>query len=174
MKLRLLTLSAFFTLISTGAFAQIDTAAVIAKYYKDHGWGLVYQAAMAAERSPMMNPDMQQKTEAEPAVTLPITQVSWSEVMYDFGDIGDQDSVKHIYTVTNVGKNPLYIREVKPSCGCTGGNFTHEAIPPGGKGIVELKFSPQGKTGLQSKSATVIMNTEIPSTTLTFTANIKI
>lgn len=77
--------------------------------------------------------------------------------------------MKHTFIVTNTGKNPLYIVNVKPTCGCTGKKYTKEAIAPGAKGEVEIEFNSSGKTGQQSKAVTITTNSEPIQKTLRFT-----
>jgi Protein of unknown function (DUF1573) len=104
---------------------------------------------------------------------MALTTIEWAEHDHDFGKIPATDSVKHIFWFTNTGSSPAKIMEVKPACGCTSGKHTKEEVAPGEKGFVELKFDPKGKTGIQSKSATVILNTDPKTHSLTFKAEIK-
>lgn len=106
-------------------------------------------------------------------VNMALTSVQWSETDHNFGKINGKDSVAHVFKFKNTGTNPLKVLEVKPACGCTSGNYSKDEILPGAEGFVELKFSPVGKTGIQSKSATVIMNTDPKTHSLTFKADIK-
>ena len=92
---------------------------------------------------------------------------------FDFGKIKKGDKVEHIYEVTNTGKNPLIISEVKPGCGCTAPDFTKEPIMPGKKGKVTLHFDSSSFDGNVQKYADVFANVEKAPIRLTFTANIQ-
>ncbi len=70
---------------------------------------------------------------AAPVSNEPSTSIALSESNFDFGKIKKGDKVEHVYEITNTGKNPLVISEVKPGCGCTAPDFTKEPIMPGKK-----------------------------------------
>ena len=105
--------------------------------------------------------------------TLPATDVSWSEEQFDFGEIMEGDTVSHTFTFTNIGKHPLQLTQVKPSCGCTAPDWSKELIQPGKKGFVKVNFDSSGKSGMQNKSITVFLNTEEKAKTLRFKGLIK-
>lgn len=172
-RLTLIFFSFALLFVASPLSAQIDTAAVIAKYYKDHGWGGVYQAAQGPQvHSPVDGHD-HGATPTETAPQHPMTNVQWTHTVHDYGQINNRDTVSHRFTFKNTGAQPLYVEDVKPACGCTKGAYSKDPIPPGGEGFVELKFSPVGKVGIQNKSATVVMNTEPKTHQLTFQADIK-
>ncbi|AZA91236.1 Protein of uncharacterised function (DUF1573) [Chryseobacterium nakagawai] len=103
----------------------------------------------------------------------PSTSVALSESAFDFGKIKKGDKVEHVYEITNTGKNPLIISEVKPGCGCTVPDFTKEPIMPGKKGKITLHFDSSSFDGNVQKSADVFANVEKSPIQLTFTANIQ-
>ncbi|MDW9379818.1 DUF1573 domain-containing protein [Chryseobacterium sp. JV558] len=110
---------------------------------------------------------------AAPVSNEPSTSVALSENSFDFGKIKKGDKVEHVYEVTNTGKNPLIISEVKPGCGCTAPDFTKEPIMPGKKGKVTLHFDSSSFDGNVQKYADVFANVEKAPIRLTFTANIQ-
>ncbi|AKK72143.1 hypothetical protein OK18_05370 [Chryseobacterium gallinarum] len=112
-------------------------------------------------------------TPETPASNQPSTTVALSESNFDFGKIKKGDKVEHIYEVTNTGKNPLIISEVKPGCGCTAPDFTKEPIMPGKKGKITLHFDSSSFDGNVQKYADVYANVEKSPIKLTFTANIQ-
>lgn len=103
----------------------------------------------------------------------PSTSLALSESNFDFGNIKKGDKVEHVYEVTNTGKNPLVISEVKPGCGCTAPDFTKEPILPGKKGKITLHFDSSSFDGNVQKYADVYANVEKSPIKLTFTANIQ-
>jgi hypothetical protein len=103
----------------------------------------------------------------------PSTTIALSESNFDFGTIKKGDKVQHVYEVTNTGKNPLVISEVKPGCGCTVPDFTKEPIMPGKKGKITLHFDSSNFDGNVNKYADVFANVEKAPIKLTFTANIQ-
>ncbi|WP_353148897.1 DUF1573 domain-containing protein [Chryseobacterium sp.] len=112
-------------------------------------------------------------TAEAPASNQPTTSIALSESNFDFGKIKKGDKVEHIYEVTNTGKNPLIISEVKPGCGCTAPDFTKEPIMPGKKGKITLHFDSTSFDGNVQKYADVYANVEKSPIKLTFTADIQ-
>lgn len=111
--------------------------------------------------------------EAAPVSNQPLTSVALSESNFDFGKIKKGDKVEHIYEITNTGKNPLVISEVKPGCGCTAPDFTKDPILPGKKGKITLHFDSSSFDGNVQKYADVFANVDKAPIKLTFTANIQ-
>ncbi|SHK09252.1 DUF1573 domain-containing protein [Epilithonimonas mollis] len=106
------------------------------------------------------------------AQSKPLTTIAFSETDHNFGDIKKGEKVEHIYEVTNTGKNPLIISNVKPGCGCTVPDYTKEPILPGQKGKITLHFDSTNFDGSVYKSADVFLNVEKAPVKLTFSANI--
>lgn len=110
---------------------------------------------------------------AAPVSNQPLTTIALSQSNYDFGKIKKGDKVNHVYEITNTGKNPLVISEVKPGCGCTAPEFTKEPILPGQKGKITLSFDSTSFDGAVQKYADVFANVEKSPIKLTFNANIQ-
>ncbi|KMQ62722.1 hypothetical protein ACM40_10710 [Chryseobacterium sp. BLS98] len=108
-----------------------------------------------------------------PVSNQPLTTVALSENNFDFGNIKKGDKVEHVYEITNTGKNPLVISEVKPGCGCTAPDFTKDPILPGKKGKITLHFDSSSFDGNVQKYADVFANVDKAPIKLTFTANIQ-
>lgn len=98
-----------------------------------------------------------------------ITTVEFAKDNHDFGKITEGDLVSHRFTFTNTGEHPVTIEALKPSCGCTTGDYSQGEIAPGKSGYVEVKFDSKGKAGIQKKSVTVTFaNTDPKVKMLTF------
>lgn len=102
----------------------------------------------------------------------PLTTVAFSETDHNFGEIKKGEKVEHVFEVTNTGKNPLIISNVKPGCGCTVPDYTKEPILPGKKGKITLHFDSTNFDGAVNKIADVYVNVEKAPVRLTFSANI--
>ncbi|MEI8110968.1 MAG: DUF1573 domain-containing protein [Chitinophagia bacterium] len=102
------------------------------------------------------------------------TKVQWMDSIKDFGTINMGDSVRITFICKNVGDKPLMLTQVKPGCGCTLADYTHEAILPGGEGFVTGIFnSNRAHPGEVRKSIFVTTNTpDGINHTLTFTGKI--
>lgn len=103
----------------------------------------------------------------------PLTTVALAESNFDFGNIKKGEKVNHVYEITNTGKNPLVISEVKPGCGCTAPEFTKDPILPGKKGQITLSFDSSSFDGAIQKYADVFANVEKSPIKLTFNANVQ-
>ena len=66
-----------------------------------------------------------------------IEVVEFDKTVHDFGDISIDDGPQTgVFTVKNVGKDPIAIYEVVTSCGCTDAQWTREPIQPGKTGTI--------------------------------------
>lgn len=107
------------------------------------------------------------------AQSKPLTTVALSESSFEFGKIKKGDHKEHTYEITNTGKNPLIISQVKPGCGCTVPDYTKDPIMPGKKGKITLKFDSSNFDGLVNKQAEVYANVEKAPMVITFSADIQ-
>jgi hypothetical protein len=91
----------------------------------------------------------------------PAPLAEWLYQEADLGSIKQGAEAVHAFAFTNVGAQPLLIREVKPSCGCTSVDWPRQPIQPGEKGVVRVRYraSPD-LTGEELKHVTVLTNTE--------------
>ena len=90
-----------------------------------------------------------------------MTTMTFNELSHEFGTV--KEDTKHLYNfvVTNTGKKPLFIQDVKASCGCTTPKKPEKAIAPGKSDIIAVEFHPKvGQLGRQDKTVTVMANTE--------------
>ena len=102
------------------------------------------------------------------------TKVQWIDSVKDFGTINMGDSIQVSFTCKNIGEKPLFLTQVKPSCGCTVANYSKEAILPGQTGFVTGTFnSNRSHPGEVRKTIFVTTNTpDGINHTLTFTGKI--
>ena len=110
---------------------------------------------------------------ASEAESKPLTTVALSESSSEFGKIKKGDHKEHTYEITNTGKNPLIISQVKPGCGCTVPDYTKVPIMPKKKGKITLKFDSSNFDGLVNKQAEIYANVEKAPMVITFTADIQ-
>lgn len=90
--------------------------------------------------------------------------LEFEETEYDFGTINEGEVASHTYSFTNVGEAPLIIQSATASCGCTVPSWPKEPILVGESGEIEVHFNSSNKPNMQSKTITIIANTE-PKTT---------
>jgi hypothetical protein len=101
----------------------------------------------------------EKRLEKEAAINM--TTMEFTALSHEFGTV--MEDTKHLYNfeVKNTGKKPLYIADVKASCGCTTPKKPTKAIAPGKSDIIAVEFHPKvGQLGRQDKTVTVLANTK--------------
>ncbi len=83
----------------------------------------------------------------------------------DYGTIEKGSNGLRVFEFTNTGNAPLIISKVTSSCGCTVPTWTREAIMPGKKGEVQVKYDTNRVNPIR-KTITVISNAETPTVAL--------
>lgn len=93
--------------------------------------------------------------------------ISFEKLNHNFGVIKEEDGlVEHIFSFTNTGSEPLVIKSVNSSCGCTIPEWSKEPIMPMAKGSIKVTFNPLNRPGAFRKEITVSSNAKEPNTTL--------
>ena len=88
------------------------------------------------------------------------TTVEWLDTAVNFGVINMAEKKKITFRCKNTGNMPLYLSDVRPSCGCTLADYTKEAIAPGKEGAVTAEFdSNKSHPGSVRKTVYVHTNT---------------
>lgn len=95
------------------------------------------------------------------------TVISFNKTEHDFGVINEGDVVETTFEITNTGKTDLIITDAFATCGCTVPEWPKDPIKPNEKGILKVSFDSNGRVNKQSKTITIIANTEKGSETVT-------
>jgi len=93
-------------------------------------------------------------------------QFEFEEMQHDFGTVDEGEVVTHVFKFTNVGEGPLVIQNARGSCGCTVPKYSDKPVKPGETGEITVNFNTNGRPNAQSKTVTLMANTEPPQTTL--------
>jgi hypothetical protein len=101
------------------------------------------------------------------------TEVSLSEAGYDFGKVKEGDTLTHVFTITNKGKEPLIIYKTVGSCDCVAAVVTKDMIQPGKEVELAAHFNTKGRKGLQNRTLTLTCNTEPADVMLTLKADVE-
>lgn len=102
-----------------------------------------------------------------------LTTIEWIEPNKNLGKINEGQVLQIHFRFKNTGDQPLVIKSVQPSCGCTVADFPKEPIPPGGEGEITGSFDSKGRLDIQRKEIFVEANTKnSPSHTLHFELNV--
>lgn len=96
---------------------------------------------------------------ASVAMTVPSALFNWGKTTHDFGRISQGKPVTAEFVFTNRGEGPLLISHAKGSCGCTGVEYSKEAILPGASGRIRATFNA-AVPGTFNKSVIVESNAE--------------
>jgi hypothetical protein len=100
------------------------------------------------------------------------TSIRFDSLEHNFGTINEGEKVVYSFKFKNSGENPLQIFMVRASCGCTVTDYPKGLIKPGEGNSIEVRFNTEGKKGFQSKTVSVIANTDPAETQLFFKANV--
>jgi hypothetical protein len=90
-----------------------------------------------------------------------VTTMKLSESQHDYGVFKEEAGPqKYDFILTNTGSQPLVIKNVVPSCGCTTPEWTRQPIPAGGTGKVTAIYDPKDRPGQFNKTLSVYTNTQ--------------
>jgi hypothetical protein len=95
---------------------------------------------------------------------LPV--ISFEKDFHDFGKLISGEQVTYSFKFKNTGKSMLIIANVSTSCGCTVSSFPKQPIKPGEGATIDVSFDSKDRHGLQTKTITVLSNTQPPTTIL--------
>ncbi len=99
-------------------------------------------------------------------------QIRFDTTYYDFGRLVQGESASYTFKFRNTGKADLLILDAYSTCGCTVPDYSKKPIAPGEEGKLEVVFNSTGRSGMQYKTVTLKLNTEIEKKTLTIKANV--
>lgn len=99
--------------------------------------------------------------------------ITFDKTEHDFGTLLQGEVVTYSFHFTNTGKAPLLISNVNTSCGCTVADFSHEPINPGKDGYIKATYDSKGHHGFQTRSLTVVTNTNPNQTVLRMKGNVQ-
>ena len=112
--------------------------------------------------------DTAEKTPADVASVMKdssqFTTIQWLDSSIDFGTKKMGEVVNITFKCKNTGNKPLYLFNVRPSCGCTLVDYSKDAIAPGKEGKIDAQFNTKGHPGVAHKTITVIANTSNEAT----------
>ena len=84
---------------------------------------------------------------------------SFEKTTHDFGRVKeDGGKVNYIFKFKNNGKQPIIIKNVESSCGCTTPEWSKTPVLPGKEGFVSAEYDPIDRPGSFDKQITVHNN----------------
>lgn len=100
-------------------------------------------------------------------------KIFFPETQFDFGKVKEGSKLNHTFTFQNTGTQPLIIKDVKTSCGCTAAVLSEKNILPGKSGSIKVDFDTSKRQGKTSKLITVVSNDNSePNKVISITAEI--
>jgi hypothetical protein len=112
------------------------------------------------------------KLTAEQKLNAPRAKLD--EESYNFGTIIPGQPVAHDFILKNEGKDPLIIRKISTTCGCTASKPDKYEIKGGESSTLKCTFDSRGKTGKQFQTVTLILNDPLQSNlVLRFIGNVE-
>ena len=84
--------------------------------------------------------------------------IKFDTTTHDFGKFLEGKIVSYEFVFSNIGKAPLILGNVQPSCGCTTPEWPREPIMPGQKSTIKAVYNPGAYKGTFSKGITVSSN----------------
>jgi len=100
-------------------------------------------------------------------------RIRLEEYTHDLGSVMEGVEIPFVYHIHNMGGEPLIIKDVSSSCGCTLLNLKSKIIDPGKTGELEAIMDTTMKQGYVKKQIVVISNDpKRPKTELFLMANI--
>ena len=89
-----------------------------------------------------------------------LTTIEWIDnINQSLPKIKEGEIVEVTYRFKNTGDKPLVVENVSASCGCTVPEKPEQPIMPGKEGLIKAKFDSHGKPGPNTKTLTVVANT---------------
>jgi hypothetical protein len=85
------------------------------------------------------------------------SKIIWKFLEYDFGEIKLGSPVTATFEFKNSSLEPVFISNVRSSCGCTVADYSKKPIMPGGSSTISVTYNAQ-KDGSFNKTVTVFLN----------------
>jgi len=79
------------------------------------------------------------------------------QTVHDFGKIPQGKPVYTNFEIVNIGKEPLTLKSVQASCGCTTPEWSHEPIAPGATSIIKVGYNAATENHFE-KTITITYN----------------
>jgi hypothetical protein len=77
---------------------------------------------------------------------------------HDFGPVGQDQKLIHEFTIVNAGTEPLEIRRISTSCGCTAALAAERVVPPGGATTLRVTMETRKSRGRVERSVSLASN----------------
>ena len=112
------------------------------------------------------------QTNNNPIDTATQAIIKFDHKILDLGKVKINSKTKAKFIFTNVGDKALFIKSIKPHCGCTTANYSKQPIKKGGSGEITIVYIAPSIQTVVSKTIVVVANTYEKSYLLKIKADI--
>ena len=99
--------------------------------------------------------------------------MKFEEKSHNFGIFDEAiETVSYNFEFTNTGNEPLVIKNVRTTCGCTASEYTQTPVAPGAKGSIKVTYNAIGRPGRFSKGIYVCANSQPERSILRITGEV--
>lgn len=88
--------------------------------------------------------------------TLTVENMAFETEMHDFGTVPEGPAAEYTFKFKNTGDQPINLKQVKASCGCTTPSWSKDPVLPGKTGEIKASYATQRRPGNFTKSITVV------------------
>jgi hypothetical protein len=159
-------------LLSVIAIAMVAIAVALFTGDKDGSSPVVAATTKASTTAAAQTFDPLASNDA-PVDNAPKTTINFEKYEHDFGNIKQDTENPYVFTFTNTGTEPLIIENATGSCGCTVPEYPKHPIAPGATGEIKVEYKPGKQENAQTKTVTIVANTEPKETQLRIKANVE-
>jgi hypothetical protein len=92
-------------------------------------------------------------------------EFKFNEEKHDFGKVPQGTPVTTEFVFTNIGKEPLILTNVQPTCGCTIADYTKTPVKSGDKGSIKITYNAAVAAPF-TKTIVVTSNAKTPTKNL--------
>lgn len=115
---------------------------------------------------------IQNPNSAEGIQNVKLPAFDFQKEFHDFGRVIQGEQVSFGFRFKNAGDAILLISNVSSSCGCAVASYPDKPLKPGEEGVISVKFDSRGRRGTQTKTVTLMANTQPNTKQLTIQANV--
>lgn len=91
------------------------------------------------------------------SISLNAQEFKFEKEIIDYGKISKNSNGTRVFVFTNIGEQPLIIKNIQSTCGCTVPKKPEHPIMPGDKGEIKVSYDTK-RIGGFSKAITIFSN----------------
>lgn len=82
--------------------------------------------------------------------------IAFAETDHTFEGLREGEVARHVFAFRNAGDAPLRLTAVRPSCGCTTGDWPREPLAPGDTASIAVSYDAEGRPGAFERDVLVL------------------